>query len=274
MIELPESVVLAKQIKQTVAGRKIKSVTAASSPHKFAWYHGDPGNYPELLENKTIDGACSRAGMVEISTMDSRIVMGEGANIRYHAEGEKRPKKHQLLLEFDDGSALSGSIQMYGGFWCFPDGDFDYKYYLLAKEKPTPLSSEFDNDYFLSLVTDNTYKLSVKAFLATEQRIPGLGNGVLQDILFKARTHPKRKIRDMDSKGMDGLLQSVKQTLEEMTNRGGRDTEKDLFGKPGGYATKMSRNTVGKPCQECGKTIVKESYMGGTVYYCPRCQNI
>jgi hypothetical protein len=30
-------------------------------------------------------------------------------------------------------------------------------------------------------------KLSLKALLATEQRIPGLGNGVLQDILFKAR---------------------------------------------------------------------------------------
>lgn|GEM_PF-2077218 len=30
-----------------------------------------------------------------------------------------------------------------------------------------------------------------KAFLATEQRIPGLGNGVLQDILWTARIHPK-----------------------------------------------------------------------------------
>jgi formamidopyrimidine-DNA glycosylase len=36
--------------------------------------------------------------------------------------------------------------------------------------------------------------LSAKAFLATEQRIPGLGNGVLQDILFTAGIHPKRKM--------------------------------------------------------------------------------
>jgi formamidopyrimidine-DNA glycosylase len=273
MIELPESVVLANQIGSTVTGKMIERVTAAFSPHKFAWFHGDPEDYPGLLENKKIDGACSRASMVEVSAADSRIVMGDGANVRYHAEGEKRPKKHQLLLEFDDDSALSGTVQMYGGFWCFPEGEFDNKYYLLAKEKPTPLTAEFDKDYFFSLVTDDTRKLSAKAFLATEQRIPGLGNGVLQDILFNARIHPKYKIIDMSSKELDRLFLSIKETLDVMTKQGGRDTEKDLFGQPGGYRTKMSRNTVEKPCPECGSKIIKESFMGGTIYYCPGCQD-
>ena len=57
-----------------------------------------------------------------------------------------------------------------------------------------------------------------------------------------------------------------------MVERGGRDTERDLFGKTGGYQTQMSKNTVGKPCLRCGETIVKEAYMGGSVYYCPHCQ--
>lgn len=41
----------------------------------------------------------------------------------------------------------------------------------------------------------------MKAFLAAEQRFPGIGNGVLQDILLESGIHPKRKIstlRDLE----------------------------------------------------------------------------
>jgi len=55
---------------------------------------------------------------------------------------------------------------------------------------------------------------------------------------------------------------------------GGRDTEKNLFGNTGSYKTKMSKNTAGKSCFACGTTIVKEAYMGGSIYYCPKCQKL
>ncbi|MDF2870055.1 MAG: Formamidopyrimidine-DNA glycolase, binding, partial [Anaerocolumna sp.] len=53
---------------------------------------------------------------------------------------------------------------------------------------------------------------------------------------------------------------------------GGRDTEKDLYGNPGGYITYMSKNTYGEPCTKCGYQIRKENFLGGTVYYCEHCQ--
>lgn len=68
-------------------------------------------------------------------------------------------------------------------------------YYLVAKEKPSPLSEQFDYPYFLNILSaPSAEKLSAKAVLATEQRIPGIGNGVLQDILYNAGLHPKRKV--------------------------------------------------------------------------------
>ena len=115
-------------------------------------------------------------------------------------------------------------------------------------------------------------KLSAKAFLATEQRIPGLGNGTLQDILFNARVHPKRKVESLSEAEKRAVFDSVKVTLAQMTAQGGRDTETDIFGQPGGYATKCSKHTVDKPCAVCGTPIVKQSYMGGSVYFCPTCQ--
>jgi formamidopyrimidine-DNA glycosylase len=66
----------------------------------------------------------------------------------------------------------------------------------------------------------------------------------------------------------------VKTTLSAMATQGGRDTELDLFGHPGGYKTILCKNTVNKPCPVCGITIKKEAYMGGSVYYCEKCQKL
>ncbi|NLE24478.1 MAG: endonuclease VIII [Clostridiaceae bacterium] len=273
MIELPEAYILAQQIKETLMGKRIMNVTAAKSPHKFAWYHGDPQMYHNLLSGKTIDGAVNYGGMVNIIARDCNMVFGDGVSLVFHDIGEERPKKHQLLVEFEDFSALSASVQMYGGLWCFKDGEFDNQYYKIAKEKPSPLTDKFDREYFNKIIeSPGAEKLSAKALLATEQRIPGLGNGVLQDILYNSGIHPKRKVSSLTQEEKITLFDSIKGTLIEMVSQGGRNTEKDVFDCLGGYKTKASKNTVDKPCPKCGNNIVKEAYMGGSVYYCPGCQ--
>jgi formamidopyrimidine-DNA glycosylase len=73
-------------------------------------------------------------------------------------------------------------------------------YYLIAKSKPSPYDAAFDFEYFKALMDETKSTLNLKAFLATEQRIPGLGNGVLQDILFVAGLNPKRKLTRLISK--------------------------------------------------------------------------
>ena len=274
MIELPEAAVLAKQINETVVGKKIKNVIAVQTPHKLAWYFGDPQEYKSLLTGKVISEAASHGGQVEITAGNAKLLFSDGVNLRYYNKGEERPDKHQLLLEFDDVSSLVGWVQMYGGLSAFPEGENDNKYYLIAKEKPSPLSSDFGEDYFKSLFDEETAKLSLKAFLATEQRIPGLGNGVLQDILFNAKMHPKKKVGTLNAADKHVLFGSIKDTFSEMTARGGRDTESDLLGKPGAYKTKLNKNTLGQPCPICGALIKKEAYLGGSIYYCAGCQSL
>lgn len=274
MIELPEAAVLAKQVNETVVGKRINNVVAAQTPHKLAWYFGDPRKYKGLLVGSIISRATSYGGQVEITAGKAKLLFSDGVNLRYYSKGEKPPDKHQLLLEFDDGSSLVGWVQMYGGLSVFPEGKNDNKYYLIAKENPSPLSDDFDEGYFKSLFHEGTAKLSLKAFLATEQRIPGLGNGVLQDILFDAGMHPKRKVGTLSAAERKVLFDSVQDTLSEMAANGGRDTEIDFFGNPGAYKTKLSKNTAGQPCPKCGTFIKKEVYLGGSIYCCARCQKI
>ena len=273
MIELPEAVVLAEQVNRSLRDKRILTATANQSPHKFAWYSGDPANYRRLLAGKTIRTAAAYGNHVEIYADDMTLVIS--TPMKYHAAGDKPPTKHQLLLEFDDRTAVSCIVQMWGVLICLKEGEKSgLPDYYIAKQKPSPLSDLFDRAYFDSLFDENTGGLSAKAFLATEQRIPGLGNGVLQDILWRSRIHPRRKMAALSDKAIQEMYSAVKSVLADMAARGGRDTERDLFGRPGGYKTVLSKNTVGTPCPACGTSIKKEPYLGGSIYYCAGCQSL
>ena len=275
MIEIPEAENLSKQLTETISGKRIAGVVADLSPHKFVWYHGDPKDYDALLRGKVIETAVAHGGMVEIGAGDAVLLFSDGVVLRFHTGVEQCPRKHQLLIEFEDATAISASVQMYGGLWCFREGEFHNPYYDTAKSKPSPLSDKFDRAYFDRLITStDVQKLSAKAFLATEQRIPGLGNGVLQDILYIARIHPKRRVETLTDGEREMIFHSVKSTLKEMAAQGGRDTTRDLFGKPGGYRTRLSQTAVDKPCPACGGMIVKQPYMGGSIYFCDGCQKM
>lgn len=274
MIELPESYTLSKQINGNLVGKRITTVIAAASPHKFAWYFGDPADYGSRLLDSEIISASGFGMFVEVNLSGTRLLFSDGANLRWHPKAGPIPKKHQLLLAFDDGTSLSTTIAMYGGIQCWDKKDkFDNSYYNIALQKPSPLTEEFDQVYFQGLLSpDAVQKLSLKAALATEQRIPGLGNGCLQDILWHAKLNPRKKVNTLSSEEKYQLLNSLKQTLAEMAKAGGRSTEKDLFGEPGGYRVVMCAANKDKPCPTCGSLIQKESYMGGSVYTCSTCQ--
>ncbi len=275
MIELVEAKILSDQMNASIRGKRIAKVTTLSSPHKFAFFHGDPQEYDGLLRGRYIGEAAPNGGQVRLEIEDLIFVFGDGVDLRYYDKDSKRQPKHQMLMEFEDGSALCGSVQMYGFLWCFYESEFDNSYYLVAKQKPSPLSEQFDQQYFMNILSaPGVEKLSAKAVLATEQRIPGLGNGVLQDILFHAGIHPKRKVKTFCEEDIDRLYHSIKSTLAQMIELGGRDTEKDLYGAVGGYTTRLSKRTVGKPCPICGHTIQKETYLGGSIYFCDGCQGL
>jgi formamidopyrimidine-DNA glycosylase len=272
MLELPESSTIARQLNETIKGKEIKFVEANKSPHKFAWYSGNPDDYDTLLSGKRIGCSSARGGMVEIEAEEFRILLCDGATPKFHSDYRKAPIKHQLYIEFTDDSALVATVQMYGGLYVFKEGQNDNPYYLGACAKPSPLSDEFTYEYFCSLYTDNLSNKSVKAFLATEQRMPGVGNGVLQDILFKSGNHPKRKMNTLSEDELHNLYTSVRSVLGEMTVKGGRDTEKDLYGNQGGYLSYLSKNTYMTPCTKCGYEIRRESFLGGNIYFCEHCQ--
>lgn len=272
MIELPEAINLAKQINENLKGKKVARVLPPTKVHKFCWFSEEPEFYNEALEGKAIVGAEGFGIYVEMSfDQGKKLCFNDGINIRLMNKGDKL-KDYQLLIEFEDETMLVFTVAMYGAI-VLHNGDYDNEYYLKSKEAITPFDEGFDT-YFEEIFSNCKPSESVKAFLATKQRFPGIANGTLQDILYRAKIHPKRRISTLNETERANLLSTTKKILKEITDLGGRDTEKDIWGKPLGYHVQLSKKTYPGKCQCCGDEIKKETYLGGSIYYCPTCQKI
>ena len=115
MLEIPESKTISIQANETLINKKIKKVITATSPHKFAFYCGEPAEYAKLLAGKQIKSAKGHGMFVDIyCDGDTCITIGDGTNMRYYLPFEQHPEKHQLLIEFDDGSFVVFTVAMYG----------------------------------------------------------------------------------------------------------------------------------------------------------------
>ena len=270
MLELPEVINMAKQLNQYAVGKTVAEVLPPTKQHKFCWFNGDVNEYEGLINGAVVTDVVGFGLYVEmVFDNGKRLCVNDGVNIRL-CRDQDVPKDFQLLIKLEADSSLVFTVAMYGGI-VLHAGDYDNEYYKKSKLALSPFDDSF-RSYFYRLLDTSKQNLSAKAFLATEQRFPGIGNGVLQDILFVAGIHPRRKIGSMNDDEREVLFNSTIKVLKQMTDNGGRDTEKDLYCKTCGYKTILSKNTLSWPCPKCGEAIQKEAYLGGAVYYCPECQ--
>lgn len=272
MLEYPEVKVIAAQMKKEITNLKVVKVLPPSKPHKFCWYNGEPSEYDTKIKDAQIIDVLGLGIFVELYFSNGyKLHFNDGVNARL-VDVDLIPSAYQLVMILSNNKALVFTVAMYGGIILY-DGEDDNDYYQKSLHCYDLLDKDFD-EYFNKIFSNEKETLSLKAFLATEQRFVGLGNGVLQDILFLAKLNPRRKIGSLTNEEKQRLIQTIPVVLKEMINKGGRDTEKDLYGNCGQYLTKMSSKNYTNPCPICGSKIIKEAYLGGSVYYCPNCQKL
>ena len=275
MIELPEAFTIARQMTAELQGKRIGSGSRGNSPHKFAFYSRSAEEYEAILAGKTV-GETVGHGVNTITALDPGYVLvlgGGGERILLHRDGTTVPKKYHLYLGFDDGSCLTVSVQGWGAAMLLRPDELEQVPWLKPKG-PSPLSDDFTLDYFLGLfdTIPPDDKRAAKYFLISEPGVWGVGNGYTQDILFRARIHPRRRVVDTSVEERRALYEAGRQTLAQATELGGRTDERDLYGNPGGYQRILDSTAAGNPCPVCGTTIEKIQFLGGASYFCPRCQ--
>jgi formamidopyrimidine-DNA glycosylase len=275
MFELPEIRTLATQMDETLTGAVVHEGFLGNRPHKFVWYNQTHADFARLTHGKRIGRATARGKWLLVPLKPGFVlVVGEcGGKLLYHPEGEPRPAKYHMLLTFEDGSALSAVTKMWGAYELYPQGEEQERRYIKGM-RTTPADPGFTLSYFQALVEEVTAtgKRSAKGLLTQDQLIPGLGNGVAQDILFRARLHPRTDLALLTSDQLRTLHDAIRETVAEVTEMGGRNDEVDLFGRAGGYKRVMDASALKRPCPRCGGTVQKIQYLGGTCYFCPACQ--
>ena len=275
MFELPEFVTLARQLNETLSGKRIIKGSLDPTPHKFVWFNRTPKDFEELTRGKTLGKAHSRGKWLFFPVKPGYVlVLGEcGGRVLYHPAGVTLPRKFHLCLSFEDGSSLTATTQMWGAMELFDAGQEKRRQYIRGM-RPTPAEPEFTFEYFSDLIDDvaKEGKRSVKGLLTQDQLIPGLGNAICQDILFKAKLHPRHPIDNLSRSERRQLHRTILRTVVEVVRLGGRNDEHDLFDHPGRYVRIMDKNAVGHPCPDCGRRIEKIQYLGGACYFCPGCQ--
>lgn len=275
MFELPEYTTLSRQMNATLTGKTVQRGTLGNSPHKFVWYNRKPEEFEDLTRGKRVGLARVRGRWLTLDLEPgTRLLLGEcGGRVLFHAPGAPLPEKYHLLLSFTDGSALTAMTAMWGAMELYEVGlELERQY--IKDMRVTPVDAAFTFGYFSSLIDEllTGPKRSVKSLLTQDQLIPGLGNAIAQDILFHACLHPRRSLADLTPGQRRDLFAAIVDTVREVTEKGGRNDEFDLFGKPGGYLRIMDNAAAGKPCPECGHTVEKMQYLGGACYFCPKCQ--
>jgi len=273
MIEIGEIVPLGRQMNDVLTGKRVVECARGNTPHKWVFFN-DAFDERALKASGALVGGVIGTGKCLYTTLEygSRLMFGElGGRVTYHAPGEELPAKHHFVLRLDDGSAVTVAVQGWG-FIAFLEADETPPEWAASGEDP--LAPEFTLDRFMGIWREHPERESctMKAFLVSRPRIAGIGNGYAQEILFQARIRPDRRMRDVSDAEAGGLYQVLRTTLAEAARLGGRDAERDLYGRPGRYVVSVDKRAASKPCRRCGGEIVGVKLLGGTSYYCEGCQ--
>jgi formamidopyrimidine-DNA glycosylase len=275
MFELPECLTLAKQINQVMRRKIVARRMLGNSPHKFVWYNRTHSEFERLTRGKRVGKSVARGRWLFIPLQPGYVLLiGEcGGKMLHHSSGAPMPKKYHLCLTFEDGSFFTVTTQMWGAMELHDEGkERESKY--VKNMKPTPVDAGFTFEHFDVLIDGLEDSRSVKGLLTQDQLIPGLGNSIAQDILFKAGLHPRAGARRLSAAQRKKLYRCILDVTRAIADKGGRDDELDLHGRPGGYRRIMDKDSAGNPCPRCGTTIQKMQYLGGACYFCPSCQKL
>ena len=275
MIELPEAVTLACEIDDELTGRRIGSVTIADDRPRFMFLNEDLDSYSARLVGRRIETVAGSGKWIP-ATLDSGniLLLGElFGRLSYIPSGEDLPKKAHAVVAFEGGGRLVMTVQAWGGFLVLTPKELAAHPHA-GSQGISPIDAAFTPERFDEILdgSGEWSRKPIKAFLVHEGNVCGIGNGYLQDILFRARLSPKRKVPDLSPAERVRLHHAIVATMAEAIEKGGRDTEKDLYGAPGDYVPILDRRAKDRPCPDCGTPIEKISYLGGSCYVCPSCQ--
>jgi formamidopyrimidine-DNA glycosylase len=277
-IELPEAKILAEQMNKALASKHIKTYHLKDYERlqRIGFLNKDTKSFNQLV-NGEVESVISRGNTicVKLNNGMNLILNPEyGGEIFYHTRETAIPRKFHLRVDFTDGTVLTVRLTSMGGIYVSKDSDLMRSYIFKRDFNPevlSPTDEEFTFERFSKLCADNNRALK-SVLVGKDAIIVGLSNSAFQDIIYRARLHPKRKASELNMDENRALYDAIRLVLQERIRLNGKNEFLDLYGNRGGYMPAMGPNMKQQNCPVCGATIEKLSIGGGHVFLCSKCQ--
>jgi formamidopyrimidine-DNA glycosylase len=266
MPELPEVASRAGEIQKHLIGKTIRDIEVLQSK----CLNVTPRKFKSALKGAELLEVTYHGKWIFTKTTKGYLLLnfGMGADA-FLVAADELPEKRQVVLFFDDGTALPFKFWWFGHVHYVADGQLE-KHKMSAKLGPNAI--DISKDEFREMLKGR--RGSVKSFLLNQERIAGIGNAYAHDILFLAGLHPDRKLDTLSEGEVDGLWQAVRDGLLPSLKKRGAWYERSLKGRRGGF--KMTDILVGyregEPCPKCKTKIVKLKTGSTSTFICTKCQ--
>jgi formamidopyrimidine-DNA glycosylase len=276
-VELPEAKILAEQMSHQLIGKQVKSflVKDCERLQRIGMMDKDLKSFNQLV-NAKIETVASRGNVIRVKFDNgANLILGPeyGGEIFYSKDAANVPRFH-LRVDFSDGTVLTVRLTSMGVIQVLKDNELERSYVYrrdFDSTKFSPADEDFTLEQFSKRMTDQN-KMLKSVLVGKDAILVGVSNSTFQDILYRAKIHPKRRASELDKKEMWRLYDAIKLVLNERIRLEGKDNFRDLYGKQGGYSPAMGPNRKKQTCPECGTPVQQLSLGGGQVYLCPNCQ--
>jgi formamidopyrimidine-DNA glycosylase len=185
-----------------------------------------------------------------------------------------------VALEGDDRVLCYVDVRGFGR-WTFDVSS-------LERMGPEPLDPDtFHPEYLQQICRDRSVK--IKDLLMHQERVAGLGNIYVNEVLFLSRLHPMRPAWTIPKPGLVVLCQAIRKTLTEAVRLGtssdldfegtGRGDGFFYFGRSGQADREVKERfrvsgREGQPCPACDTPILRMMISQRGTYFCPTCQTL
>jgi formamidopyrimidine-DNA glycosylase len=129
------------------------------------------------------------------------------------------------------------------------------------------LSSDFTRERFRTLA--KTRRDQVKVFLMDKSALDAMGNAYADEVLWEAKIHPKRMVRELSPEELDRLHDAIVKVIE--------DASRIIHERQPPIQEKLRdflhvRGRAGDPCDRCGTKLRTTGVHGHDAFFCPVCQ--
>ncbi len=277
-IELPEAKILAVQMDRELRGKCIKSYDLRDYARlqKIGMLNKDTKAFDRLV-NRKVESVLSRGNVVRVrlsNAMNLIFAPEYGGKIFYHTSQKTVPSKFHLKVDFSDDTVLTVRLTSLGVIQALNDNELVQSYVYrrdFNSDVASPIGDEFTLERFSRLLVDNNSMLK-SVLVGKDAVVVGLSNSAFQDMVYRARLHPKRKASELNENERESLYDAIRFVLQERVRLNGKDQFYDLYANQGHYVPAMGPNMKQATCPSCGTAIEKLSIGGGHVYLCPHCQ--